>query len=99
MLGASRIRAFRSITLPQIAPGIAVGAMIVFTNSATAFIAPYMVGRPNSLTSTVDVFIGLGRRGLTPVLAAQALLIEMIVMSIVLVAYLFSRKRFRGLII
>ena len=44
-LGASRLHAFFSITLPHIAPGLIVGAMIVFTNSATAFIAPLFVGR------------------------------------------------------
>jgi ABC-type spermidine/putrescine transport system permease subunit II len=99
MLGASRLRAFLAITLPQIAPGIAVGSMIVFTNSATAFIAPYMVGRPNSVTSTVDIFIELGREGLNPRVAAQSLLIELVVMTIVLVGYLFTRKRFRGLLI
>jgi putative spermidine/putrescine transport system permease protein len=99
MLGASRLRAFRSITLPQIAPGIAVGSMIVFANSTTAFVAPYFLGRPNSITATVDIFNELTLRGLDPRVAAQSLLVEVVVMSLVLIGYLFSRRRFRGLII
>lgn len=99
MLGASRLRAFFSITLPQIAPGIAVGSMIVFANSATAFVAPYFVGRPASVTATVQIFTELERRGLDPRVAAQSLLVELVVMSLVLIGYLFTRKRFRGLII
>ena len=45
MLGASRIRAFFTVTLPAIAPGIAVGAMITFANATTAFTAPFFLGR------------------------------------------------------
>jgi ABC-type spermidine/putrescine transport system permease subunit II len=99
MLGASRLRAFRSITLPQIAPGIAVGSMIVFANSTTAFVAPYFLGRPDSVTATVNIFNELTLRGLDPRVAAQSLLVELVVMSLVVIGYLFSRKRFRGLII
>lgn len=99
MLGASRLRAFSSITLPHVAPGVIVGAMIVFTNSATAFIAPLFVGRVKSLTATVQIFRELDQHGLTPVLAAQALLVEAVVMAFVFGGYLISRRRFRGLLL
>ena len=44
MLGASRVRAFFSITLPAIMPGIAVGSMVTFANATTAFTAPFFLG-------------------------------------------------------
>jgi ABC-type spermidine/putrescine transport system permease subunit II len=99
MLGASRTRAFLGITLPQIMPGILVGSMIVFANSATAFIAPLFVGRVKSITATVDIFQELQRHGLVPRLAVQALMVELVVMGIILTGYAISRKRFRGLLI
>lgn len=99
MLGAGRMRAFFSITLPQIAPGIVVGAMIVFANSATAFIAPMFLGRVKSITATVAIYRELDQHGLTPRLAVQALLVELVVMSLILGGYLITRKRFRGLLL
>ena len=98
-LGASRLHAFFSITLPHVAPGLIVGAMIVFTNSATAFIAPLFVGRVQSLTATVEIFREMDQHGLTPVLAAQSLLVEIVVMSLVLGGYLVSKRHFRGLVL
>ncbi len=99
MLGASRLRAFLFITLPQIAPGIAVGSMIVFANAATAFIAPLFLGRTTSVTSMVQIFTELDRSGLTPRIAVQALAVELVVMSLVVVGYLITRRRFRGFLI
>ena len=98
-LGASRLHAFFSITLPHVAPGLIVGAMIVFTNSATAFIAPLFVGRVQSLTATVEIFREMDQHGLTPVLAAQSLLVEVVVMVLVLGGYLVSKRHFRGLVL
>ena len=46
MLGASRVRAFFTITLPAIMPGIAVGSMVTFANATTAFTAPFFLGAP-----------------------------------------------------
>lgn len=99
MMGASRLRAFRAITLPEIAPGIVVGSMIVFANASTAFLGPLFLGRSQSLTGTVEIFIDLQRHGLTPRTAAEALLVEAVVMALVMTGYLITRKRFRGLLI
>jgi ABC-type spermidine/putrescine transport system permease subunit II len=99
MLGASRVRAFFSITLPAIMPGIAVGSMVTFANSATAFTAPFFLGRTTALTTTVGIFNELSRNSLIPRIAAEALVVELIVMTFVVAAYIVARKRFRGLII
>lgn len=99
MLGASRLHAFRAITLPQIAPGIAVGSMIVFANACTAFIAPLFLGRTTAVTSMVQIFTELDRHGLTPRIAAQALVVQVVVMGLVLAGYLITRRRFRGFLI
>jgi len=47
----------------------------------------------------VGIFNELSRNSLIPRLAAEALIVELIVMSFVVAAYLMARKRFRGLII
>jgi len=99
MLGASRIRAFFTITLPAIMPGIAVGSMVTFANSATAFTAPFFLGRTTAQTATVGIFNELARSSLIPRLAAEALVVELIVMVLVVAAYIMARGRFRGLII
>ena len=99
MLGASRVRAFFSITLPAIVPGIAVGSMVTFANATTAFTAPFFLGRTTALTSTVGIFNELSRNSLIPRLAAEALVVELLVMTFVLAAYIMARKRFRGLIV
>ena len=88
-----------AITLPAIAPGIAVGSMVTFANSATAFTAPFFLGRTTALTSTVGIFNELSRNSLIPRLAAEALVVELMVMTFVVAAYIMARKRFRGLII
>lgn len=98
-LGSSRLRAFLTVTLPQIAPGVMVGAMIVFANSSTAFIAPFYVGHVTAVTATVDIFREMQQHGLTPVLAAQSLLVEIVVMALISGGYLVSRRHFRGLVL
>ncbi|HEX5414205.1 MAG TPA: ABC transporter permease subunit [Chloroflexota bacterium] len=98
-LGATRLHSFLSITAPQIAPGILVGSMVVFVNTSTAFVVPFFVGGIDAVTATVEIFRELGFHGLTPVLAAQSLLVEVVVMAMVIAAYLVSRSRFRGLVL
>ncbi|MXR21286.1 ABC transporter permease [Halobacterium bonnevillei] len=47
-LGATDFRAFREITLPQSLPGIVSGVLFVFIISAGAFLAPTLLGGPNT---------------------------------------------------
>jgi putative spermidine/putrescine transport system permease protein len=60
-LGASRNTVFRRLILPQIAPGILSGLVVVFALSATAFATPAIVGgrRLKVVATTVyDEFLG-----------------------------------------
>jgi hypothetical protein len=41
----------------------------------------------------------MDQHGLTPVLAAQSLLVELVVMALVLGGYLISKRHFRGLLL
>ena len=47
----------------------------------------------------MGIFNELSRNSLIPRLAAEALVVELIVMAFVVTSYIMARKRFRGLII
>lgn len=88
-LGATDLRAFREITLPQSLPGIVSGVLFVFIISAGAFLAPTLLGDS-------------GERMIAPVIesvfildfnwpfAAALSIIYFIILAAVL--YLFTRK-------
>lgn len=95
-LGASRLRAFLTITLRLVAPGLLTGSLIVFANSSTAFIAPITLGRGITSTSTRQLMRDLEEFGLIPYIAVEALIVEVLIMSIILIVYFFFRKEFKG---
>ena len=95
-MGASRLKTFFKVDIPLLAPGLISGSMIVFANSSTAFIAPQVLGRKIISTATRKVFTDMGEYGLLPFIAAEALIIEALVMSVILVVYFVLRKQFRG---
>jgi len=55
-LGASRLRAFATVTLPLAAPGIAASAIFVFLESLDEFTATYFVGAPEIRTLPLLLF-------------------------------------------
>lgn len=91
-LYASRWQAFRHVTLPQIAPGVAGGALLALTLSLDDVVITQFVSGPGSTTLPVYVF-GLIRRGVTPLINAVS--VVMLVTSIVLVlaSLLLQRER------
>ena len=64
-LYASRWRTFRYVTFPQIAPGIAGGALLALTLSLDDVVVTQFASGPGSTTLPVFVF-GMIRRGVTP---------------------------------
>ncbi len=92
-LYATPWQAFRRVTLPLIAPGVAGGALLALTLSLDDVVITSFVSGPGSTTLPVYVF-GLVRRGVTPLINAVSAL--MLVGSMVLVVASLLIQRGRG---
>ncbi len=91
-LYANRWRSFRYVTLPQIAPGIAGGALLALTLSLDDVVVTQFASGPGSTTLPVFVF-GMIRRGVTPLINAVSVI--MLAASIVLVILSLATQRLR----
>jgi spermidine/putrescine transport system permease protein len=89
-LYASRWQAFRRVTLPLIAPGVAGGALLALTLSLDDVVVTSFVAGPGATTLPVYVF-GLVRRGVTPLINAVSVL--MLAASMVLIAVSLGFQR------
>ncbi len=94
-LYASRWQAFRRVTLPLIAPGVAGGALLALTLSLDDVVIAEFVSGAGTTTLPVYVF-GALRRGVSPLINAVSVL--MLVGSILLVvgSLAISRRRTGG---
>jgi len=81
-LYATRWRTFRYVTLPQIAPGVAGGALLALTLSLDDVVVTQFASGPGATTLPVFVF-GLIRRGVTPLINAVS--VVMLSASVLLV--------------
>lgn len=91
-LYATRMRAFRRITLPLIMPGIVGGALLALTLSLDDVVITSFVSGPGSTTLPVFVF-GLVRRGVTPMINAVSTVMLVASMTLVLASFLLQRRR------
>ncbi len=73
-LGANEWGAFRYITLPSIAPGIAAAALLAFTVSFDDYVITSLVAGVNSETLPMVIY-AIARRGVNPVVNAISALI------------------------
>jgi spermidine/putrescine transport system permease protein len=94
-LYASRWQAFRRVTLPLIAPGVAGGALLALTLSLDDVVITSFVSGPGSTTLPVYVF-SLVRRGVTPLINAVSVVMLVGSMSFVLVSLFVQRRRRDG---
>ena len=92
-LYATRWKTFRHITLPQIAPGVAGGALLALTLSLDDVVITQFVSGPGATTLPVYVF-GLIRRGVTPLINSVSVL--MLAASILLVILSLLAQRTTG---
>jgi spermidine/putrescine transport system permease protein len=91
-LYASRWKAFRYVTFPQIVPGIAGGALLAMTLSLDDVVITQFVAGPGWTTLPVYVF-GLVRKGVTPLINAVS--VTMLVVSMLLVVLSIVAQRVR----
>ncbi len=91
-LYASRWQAFRRVTLPLIAPGVAGGALLALTLSLDDVVIAEFVSGAGSTTLPVYVF-GALRRGVTPLINAVSVLMLAGSILLVLMALAVMRRR------
>ena len=93
-LGASRRAAFSQITLPQLIPAVAAGALLAFTFSFDDVVLSTFVSGPGSTTLPVEVLSEL-RFGLSPKINVVAVVTLSITLTFVVVAQLLLRRATR----
>jgi spermidine/putrescine transport system permease protein len=93
-LYATRWRTFRFVTMPQIVPGIAGGALLALTLSLDDVVVTQFSSGPGATTLPVYVF-GLIRRGVTPLINATSVI--MLGASIILVLLSLIAQRGRSI--
>jgi len=94
-LYASRWKAFRYVTFPQILPGIAGGALLAMTLSLDDVVITQFVSGPGWTTLPVYVF-GLIRKGVTPLINAISVIMLLASMLLVVLSLLAQRSRRTG---
>jgi len=91
-LYATRWRTFRFVTLPQIVPGVAGGALLALTLSLDDVVVTQFSAGPGSDTLPVYVF-GLIRRGVTPLINATSVIMLGASILLVLASMLLQSGR------
>ena len=91
-LYATRWRSFRYVTFPQIAPGIAGGALLALTLSLDDVVVTQFASGPGSTTLPVYVF-GMIRRGVTPLINAVSVVMLSASVVLVILSLVFQRLR------
>ena len=91
-LYASRWKAFRFVTLPQIAPGVAGGALLALTLSLDDVVVTQFASGPGATTLPVYVF-GLIRRGVTPLINSVSVVMLIASIGLVMLSLLVQRSR------
>lgn len=83
-LGAGVARTFLHVTLPQIAPGVIAGALLVFTLSVDEFVIAFFTAGIE-ITLPIQIY-SMIRFGVTPVINALATVVLAVSLALVLVA-------------
>lgn len=94
-LGASPLRVFRRVVLPQILPGVLSGSIIVFALSASAFATPALIGGRRLkvvATAAYDEFLGTLN---WPLGASIAVLLLVANVAIVMGCSRLAERRFK----
>ena len=90
-LGANRLSAFRTVTLPIIMPGVASGAIFAFVTSFDEIVVPLFIASPGQFTLPRQLFAGL-RDKLDPSIVAVAVML-IALSTVLLVTIEFLRWR------
>ncbi len=96
-LGAGPLKAFRKVTLPNIGPGVAAGAIFAFIVSFGQFDVSLFLSTPNFTPLPIALYISL-RYTFEPTAAAAGIFaIMLVVVSMLLTSRLINIRRFAGI--
>ena len=84
-LGATAVRTFLRVTLPQLAPGIVAGALLSFTLSLDEFVIAFFTDAPTTPTLPIVIY-SMVRFGVTPEINALASMLLFVSVFAVLAA-------------
>lgn len=91
-LGAGRLRTFRKVTLPTIAPGIVSGALFSFLTSFDELIIPLFLGGPYAQTLSVRIWNSIMLEIEPTIAAVSTFLIAMAILVLVAAGLLRQRR-------
>jgi putative spermidine/putrescine transport system permease protein len=89
-LGASPARAFRTVTLPIIAPGVVSGALFAFVSSFDELVVALFLGSPQQRTLPRQIFSGVSEN-ISPTITAAA--VVLLVVSVALMGVMEALRR------
>lgn len=92
MLGADELTAFRTVTVPQLWPGIVAGALLAFTMSLDDYVITSLVSGAGSSTLPVVVY-GMVRRNVEPTVNAISTVILLVTGVLIWFAQRLTRER------
>lgn len=90
-LGATRFQAFRTITLPLLAPGILAGGLLAFTLSIDDYVVTYFVKGPGADTLPTLVYSMIKKSKDLPVINALSTLMLVATFAVVALAQRLTR--------
>jgi putative spermidine/putrescine transport system permease protein len=91
--GAGPVRAFFRVCLPQIAPGVAAGAVFAFATSLDEVVVALFIAGPAQRTLPRQMFAGLNDQISLTIAAAAAMLVALSVVLLLVVGWLQRRAR------
>jgi spermidine/putrescine transport system permease protein len=92
LLGADELTAFRTVTIPQLWPGILAGALLAFTMSLDDYVITSLVSGTGSSTLPVVVY-GMVRRNVEPTVNAISTVILLVTSILIWAAVRLTRER------
>jgi putative spermidine/putrescine transport system permease protein len=96
-LGAGRLNTFRLVTLPLIAPGVAIAALFIFMQNLVTFELLLFVAGPNATPISIRLFSDIVDRGIIPYAVAMAgVLVYVAVAFYAMVAVVLGPKYMAG---
>jgi putative spermidine/putrescine transport system permease protein len=95
-LGASRWRAFLTVTLPLSVPGIIAGSLLVFTLTIASYITPAVLGSPSRKLLAQVIFDEFVSAGNWPFGAAIAFILLTVSLVVTVLYYRLMEKQLGG---
>ncbi|MDR1692881.1 MAG: ABC transporter permease [Oscillospiraceae bacterium] len=90
-LGASPIRAYRKVILPEILPGVVSGAIIAFTMSIDDFLISYFTTGPSAQTLPMRIY-AMTRKRISPEINALSTLMFVTVLALLIIINILQTR-------